>query len=383
MTRKILFVDDEENVLSAYTRVLRKRFQIETATGGEEALLRLEGSGPYAVIVSDMRMPRMDGVQLLSKVKELAPETVRIMLTGNADQQTATDAVNRGAIFRFLTKPCDAETLGQVLDAALDQYALVRAEKELLEQTLTGAISMMVELLSMLDPTSFGRSQRLAEITEQVAKDLGMEDPWMMGVASVLSQIGVLMVPPQVLEKVRRGAILTSAEREMYARVPEIGSNLIRKIPRLEEVANIVYYAQKNFNGSGFPQDNVKEEEIPLGSRILRAVGDYLDLLLKLPGPLHAVQDMFGRTAWYDIRVLHALQNVLEAEVETGDKEPAFLTVSELQAGLVVLENVETLTGWLIIPKGTLLRAAHLEKLRNFTTLAGVKEPIAVAPPEA
>lgn len=107
MSKKVLLVDDEENVLLAYTRVLRRRFQLQVALGGADALLVLQRDGPFAVIVSDMRMPGMDGVELLSQVKQLAPDSTRIMLTGNADQATAMDAVNHGAIFRFLTKPCD------------------------------------------------------------------------------------------------------------------------------------------------------------------------------------------------------------------------------------------------------------------------------------
>lgn len=380
MSHKILFVDDEENVLSAYTRVLRKRFTIETALGGAEALERLRTSGPFAVIVSDMRMPEMDGVELLAKVKERWPETVRIMLTGNADQQTATDAVNKGAIFRFLTKPCESEVMAEVLLAALQQYRLITAEKELLERTLTGAIAMLVELLSLLDPASFGRSQQLATLAERVGQSMGMEAPWTLGIASILCQIGVLTVPPQVVEKVRRGSILNSAEREIFARVPEIGSNLIRNIPRLEEVAEVVYYAQKNFNGSGFPHDDLKEDAIPLGARILRVVGDYLDLLPKKPSPQAAAQDMFSRTAWYDVDVLRALKKVLEADAEIlqTQAEPEYLKFPDLAPGMWVVENIETANGWLVIPAGTILRESHLEKLRNFAMLTGLKEPIAI-----
>jgi len=378
VAQKILFVDDEENVLSAYTRVLRKRFLIETALGGQEALKTIRTSGPFAVIVSDMRMPEMDGVQLLEHVKELAPDTVRIMLTGNADQQTAMEAVNRGAIFRFLTKPCESELLAEVIQAGLRQYKLVTAERELVEKTLRGAIAMLVELLSLLDPESFGRSQRQAELAEEVGFVMGMDEPWTLGVSSILCQIGVLTMPPEVVEKIRRGAILNTAERDIYSRVPEIGSNLIRNIPRLEEVAEVVYYAQKNFNGSGFPYDHVKEGAIPLGSRILRAVGDYLSLLPKRPGPLPTVQDMFGRTAWYDLEVLQALKQVLIAEESNASDqaEPEPLMVKDLAAGMQILEKVETLTGWMVIPAGTILRDTHLEKLRNFAMLTGLKEPI-------
>ena len=383
MTRQILFVDDEENVLSAYTRVLRRRFPIETAPGGPEALERLQNDGPFAVVVSDMRMPGMDGVQLLGRIKELAPDTVRIMLTGNADQQTAMDAVNQGAIFRFLTKPCDPEKLAQTLEAALEQHRLVTAEKELLEQTLKGAIAMLVELLSMMDPGNFGRSQRMAELSEKVAQDLGMSNPWIMGIAAVLSQIGVLTVPQPVVEKVRAGGILNSAEREIYHRIPEIGSNLIHKIPRLEEVAEVVYYAQKNFNGTGFPLDDVKEDAIPLGARILRAAGDYLDLLPKKGSPRSAVLDMHSRTSWYDLGVLQSIKRVLEAEetaaVESPEPEP--LAFADLQAGMKVVQNIETQNGWMVIPAGTILRESHLEKFRNFALLTGLKEPITVIRP--
>src|SRR5579862_9816129 len=102
MAEKILLVDDDSNVLSGYRRILSREFQIETALGGEPALKLVLENGPYAVVVSDMRMPGMDGIQLLSKVKSESPNTIRVMLTGNADLDTAIEAINEGAIFRFL-----------------------------------------------------------------------------------------------------------------------------------------------------------------------------------------------------------------------------------------------------------------------------------------
>ena len=160
MTEKILCVDDEPNVLQACRRQLRKRFHIETADGGEQALQAIAGQDPYAVIVSDMRMPGMDGIQFLARAKELTPNSVRIMLTGNSDQQTAIEAVNEGNIFRFLTKPCPAESLAKAIAAGVEQYRLVTAEKELLEKTLRGSIKVLTEVLSLVNPTAFGRAAR-------------------------------------------------------------------------------------------------------------------------------------------------------------------------------------------------------------------------------
>jgi DNA-binding NtrC family response regulator len=124
---RILFVDDEPNNLQAYQRTLRRRFQIETALGPREALEAVRQRGPYAVVVADVRMPQMSGIELFSEIRKAAPETVRIILTGNADQQTAADAFSRGQVFRYLHKPCSPRVLAEALEAGLVQYALTAA----------------------------------------------------------------------------------------------------------------------------------------------------------------------------------------------------------------------------------------------------------------
>ena len=121
MSEKILFVDDEENILSAIKRQLRKQFDLEFTLSGQKGLDIIKQKGPFAAVVSDMRMPVMDGIKFLSNVREISPDTVRIMLTGNADTQTAVDAVNEGNIFRFLVKPCSSETLSKSLNAGIKQ----------------------------------------------------------------------------------------------------------------------------------------------------------------------------------------------------------------------------------------------------------------------
>ena len=158
MTTKILCVDDELNVLEALSRSLRKDFRISIAQSGELGISMIENEGPFAVVVSDMRMPEMDGIEFLGRVQSMSPETVRIMLTGNADQQTAIRAVNDGNIFRFLNKPCPSDVLTSALTAGLEQYRLVNAEKNLLEQTLNKSVEVLVDILAIVNPTAFGRS---------------------------------------------------------------------------------------------------------------------------------------------------------------------------------------------------------------------------------
>ncbi len=379
MKPKILLVDDEENVLQAYTRVLRGRFALDTALGGEAALECMADRGPYAVVVSDMRMPGMDGVTFLAWSMAQHPDTVRIMLTGNADQGTAMEAVNRGSIFRFLTKPCDSELLSQTLDLAVRQHQLITAEKSLLEDTLKGAIKMLVELLSCLDPISFGRAQAMAKQAEAIALELGMKNPWVLGIASILSQIGILTVPGGVATKLQTGAFLTSAERDLANRIPEIGADLIRNIPRLEEVAEAVLYMNKNVNGTGYPPDERKEQNIPLGGRILRVVWDFERLQSRFGNPLATVRDMEARTTWYDIDVLRAFERCLRRQVaETPTTPIQQIELHELRIGHVLVAGIETVDGLLVVPEGTVVGLAHLQKLRNFARLSGIREPLTV-----
>ena len=144
---KVLFVDDEENLLVAYQRSLHRFFQIETAASASEALQMIERNGPYAVIVADMAMPGMDGAQLLARCKLVSPDSIRVMVTGNADQQTAVKAVNQGEVFRFLNKPCERELLVETLDAALVLYRQGMDEKQKLNRSLAD-VDRLMQLLN-------------------------------------------------------------------------------------------------------------------------------------------------------------------------------------------------------------------------------------------
>jgi len=155
LSDRILFVDDDTNLLAAFRRQLRKQFQIDTAEGGLAGLELVKANGPYAVIVSDFRMPLMDGIEFLSRVREMAPETVRIMLTGNADLQAAIQAVNEGNIFRFLTKPCSVDILGESLITGIEHYQHVAREREYNEKariSMAKAGEVQKHLIPQADP---------------------------------------------------------------------------------------------------------------------------------------------------------------------------------------------------------------------------------------
>jgi len=213
---KILIVDDEKNLLAGLERQLRGIFNIVTAESGLLGLRALEENGPFAVIVSDMRMPEMNGIQFLVKAGELYPDTVRMMLTGNADLETAMHAVNEGNIFRFLVKPCQKTTMKWALADGIKQYRLVLAERDLLENTLKGSVQVLTNILELVNPLAFSRTSRIQNYVSQICKRLKVEDIWQYELAAMLSQIGCVAVPSNTLSKVYAGSGLSEEELQMF-----------------------------------------------------------------------------------------------------------------------------------------------------------------------
>jgi len=381
MSNRVLCVDDDPNVLAAYQRGLRKQFTIDTAESGEEALRILKASGPYAVLVADMQMPGTNGLQLLTRTREAYPDTVRVMLTGNADQNTAVEAVNQGQIFRFLNKPCSPELLGQTLSSAIQHYQLVTAERELLEKTLGGSVQLLTDILALVDAKSFGRALALREQVRDFLKELKMSRTWDLEVAAMLCQIGFVTLLPQVAVKIQSGAHLTPAEDAVASKVPEIGSRLLANIPRLESVASIVLYQEKHYDGGGFPRDAIAGQEIPIGARILKVLIDLTRLEESGKSKFDALAQMRSRTGFYDPTVLEAAYSCFDVYLpEFSPAQPLgrAVNIKELQAGHRLLSEVKTHDGLLIVTAGTVITSTLLERLHNFASVTGLQEPIYV-----
>ncbi len=377
MKPKILCVDDDPNVLNAYKRSLRKSYHIETALGGEEALASLDEKGPFAVIVADLKMPKMDGIKLLAKVRSKAPDTVRMMLTGNADLQVAIDAVNKGNVFQFLTKPCPPETLELSLETGVRQYRLITAERELLEKTLQGSVKVLADILSMMDPASFGFGQKLRDYAQPFYTSLQIPNPWEINLAALLSQLGCLTVPPAVLEKARSEAQLSPAEDEMIQRIPLSGHNLLRHIPRLEGVAQIVLYQNKNYDGSGYPEDSVHGKDIPIGARLLRVLAGLIRQEEEKTPRKEAIEKMMQKDGFYDPDILEAVRDTFgEARPEAVVKAAE---IEDLEPGQVAAANIENLEGAVILAAGSKLTPFIIEKLKNFRRLEIIKTPVYIA----
>jgi response regulator RpfG family c-di-GMP phosphodiesterase len=368
---RILCVDDDANILDAYKRALRKEFQIDTADSGARGLELVRANPPYAVIVSDMRMPGMDGVQFLSQVSVTAPDSVRMMLTGNADQTTAIEAVNQGHIFRFLNKPCSPDTLKSALHEGVQQHRLLKAEKELLEQTLKGSLQVVTDILSMVNPTAFGRASRVRRLVSQLAQIMKIADAWQLEIAAMLSQIGYISVPEETLLKVYQGHELTPEEVRMVENHPRVGQDLISRIPRMDKIAEIIG-SQKDLLGAG-------SKSAPQAALILQLALDFDKLIESKKTSAAALDEIESRRDRYDARAVEALKEaVAQSATMYQVKE---VKIHDLEDSMIIAEDVISPNGMLLVAKGQETTKSLQLRLENFYFRGGIAHTVRVFVP--
>jgi response regulator RpfG family c-di-GMP phosphodiesterase len=378
MNERILCVDDDPSILAGYRRILHARFALDTAQSGQEAFAKIQHNGPYAVVVSDLRMPEMDGVALLTKVRELSPDTVRIVLTGYADVQMAMAAVNEGSVFRFLCKPCPPEHLAKALQAALHQYRLQRAERELLELTLRGVVQVLGEVLAMINPLAFSQSTRLKRIVRHMAESLGVPEQWQYEVAALLSQIGCLVLPQDLLEKVYAELPLSPEEEEMYASRTSVAEKLLTAIPRLEKVTAMIARQDERFPKSTNLEELLSTDPAVLGAQMIRVALAYDNRLLAGASHEQAIGALAMRDEDYQPLLVAALSKMPSLRVEM---EEVLVRVRDLNTTMVLAEDVFTRNGLLLAKNGQEVSLALLHRLQNFARRIGVREPIRVLVP--
>src|SRR5579859_1159992 len=237
MADKILFVDDEPAVLEGYKRILYPEFAVDIVDSAAKAFVAMEENGPYSVVISDMRMPIMNGAEFLSKIRQSTPNTVRMLFTGYTDIGPAIEAVNKGSIFRFLTKPCEPAVLATAIADGIQQYQLITGEKELLEKTLMGSIKVLTEVLAAANPEAFGRSMRIAHYVRHISQKVNLPSPWCVEMAATLSQLGCITLEADLMLRGFSGAKLMANEQAEFSGHPRAAAELLKNIPRLEPAA--------------------------------------------------------------------------------------------------------------------------------------------------
>jgi len=353
---RVLCVDDEPRILEGLALQLRRDYQVYTATSGQAALQTLKEAPGMMVVVSDMRMPGMDGAALLKQVKQRYPEITRILLTGEPGRDAAVHAVNEGQIFRFLTKPCPPDQLRSALDEAVVQHRLFTAEKVLLQETLIGCIKALVDVLAITNPVAFGRAKRVTRLATELSAALGTRHFWQLETAAMLSQLGYISLPVELVEKLYYGERLTPEETTLAEGAPLVAKNLLGHIPRLEPVLQILEAASR-------PQAIGDDGMVETGAAILRLAVEYDSMIAQGHATNVAVQTL-RKSEKYEPSLVDHLATLVGAS--SSAQEIRELPLRVVAPGMVFLDDLRTHMGTLLVPKGFEVTDVFLERLRNF-----------------
>jgi response regulator RpfG family c-di-GMP phosphodiesterase len=369
---KVLCVDDEPRVVEGLSMVLRKDYEVHTASTAEDALKKLRDLPDLAVVISDMRMPRMDGAAFLHQAVVHRPDAARILLTGQADRDEAIRAVNQGQIFRFLTKPCPGEQLKSAIEAGVVQFRLHVAERLVLRETLVGCIKALMEVLALANPVAFGRAGHIKRRAMELAERMGTPDFWQLEAAALLSQLGYAALPPALVDKVYHGSPLTTEEQAKVDAVPDMAEKLLEHIPRLEPVIQIL--AALKWNDSQVAA--LGDGTIGLGTRILCLILEHDALIAR--GMTHetAREHLSARVARFGPRLL----GEFDASVAIGASRElsAEIALAHVQPGMILLQELRTAAGALIVPNGFEVTKTFLERVANIAPDL-LQKPVRVA----
>ncbi len=359
---RILFVDDDPLALEGLSRSVYREFKADLAEGPEAGLEKVKNGGSYIVVISDMRMPVMDGAEFLSRVRNLAPDSIRVMLTGFADTEAAMRAVNEGRIFRFLNKPVTTENLTLTLRACVAQYDLMLREKELLEKTLAGAIRVLTEVLHLANPVAFNKGARICQYVRHIAGKLCLSDMWQYEIAAMLSELGCLTLTPDLLEAIHAGEPLTPEHEKRYSQHPQIAHDLLARIPRLELVADMILQ-QKDIPTDLSRSLSPAAESVRRGAQMLKVSLAFDHLLSTGSERQEALLALSRNPVEYDAKMVAALGDF---RLSRGPTEMRPIDVRDLRTGMILSEDLRSTAGILLAAKGHEVSPALVKTVRNF-----------------
>jgi putative two-component system response regulator len=272
----ILVVDDEKDNLQLFIRTLRKNYNVLSSTRGEEALEILRNTH-VDMVISDHKMPEMEGTEFLKRAYEVNPDTVRMLVTAFADAEILRQAINEGKVHRYIKKPWTPNDLLNVIEACLGIYQLNIDNQKLaydLKELFSGTISAIMEALDAKDPHTSGRSKRVTFYSLKIGEALGLSNQSLseLEIAGLLHDIGMIGVPVNIITKPDN---LTDDEYELIKNHTIIGMRILEEIKQLNHVIRIVGCHHEHYNGEGYPY-GLKADEIPIESQII-AIADAYD----------------------------------------------------------------------------------------------------------
>jgi response regulator RpfG family c-di-GMP phosphodiesterase len=347
-----------------------------TAPSADLALQILQKDSSFAVIVSDYRMPVMNGADFLSQTAAKWPDSARILLTGEADMKGAAAAVNKGQIFRFLTKPCPALTMEKTLEEAVRHHELAKAEKLVLELTLRGSMEVLTEILNLVQPVAFSRADSVYRLAKELIAAVNPPDAWEFEIAAMLCHIGCITIPLDILSKVSKGQSLSEKESAIYQSHPEAGGRLLAKVPRLELVSQMIAHQAKP-SGTMPPSMELDEfDRLTLGSHLLKLAIEIEDGIFRGLAKQAVLLEL--RANGCHAALLRAAE---EIEFTAAAKNCRTIPSHCLASGMVLDADVNGETGILLIAKEQRLSDTLIEYLQRRLEYAGSEQMVRVRVP--
>jgi CheY-like chemotaxis protein len=374
-TPLVLVVDDELTTLETLSYQIGQDFRVMTAENGHAALAVLDQHGPFAAVVSDQRMPGMDGLELLERVRVGHPDIVRVLHTAQTELAVAVSAINEGKVFSFLCKPCPTDNLRRTVREAVDQYHAVLAERAMLERTVQTSLQALFSWMELVNPRAFARAERIRDLAQALCRELDLPYTWQIEVAAMASQMGAITLPATVMERLNRGLPLPDDEQKMTHALPEVAVRLLNGIPKLDEVVEIMD-ALRATDARRPDLSNRRPVPEPMPAvGVLRAAIEYQALVgrgVSVEGALAILE----RSPGQDSTVLEALSRTLGTPLRSETVRA--VRVSELEVGMRIAEDVISVNGITLIGRGVRLSPTLLERLIEVKRNAQLAEPMLV-----
>ncbi len=379
----ILIVDDDARGREVLQGLLSPEgHRLELAGGGVEALQKARALRPD-VILLDIMMPDMDGFDVCKAVREdpLIREIPIILVTALDDRDSLLQGLEAGAD-EFITKPFNRLEMRTRVRSLLrlNRFKRLNEERKGVEQALAGVVSLLSDFLSLTAPQAFSLAECTRVRSVQLAEALGYTNLLPFELAGLLSRLGSLTLPPSLLHKVANRAELTPAEKALWGRVPEITRNLLRKVPQFREAAEAIFLQEKNYDGSGFPDNGQRGTSLPLVARVLRLAADLAALDVRGIPPGEALVELHAHEGRYDPELLATLEQIIQQQTGEATLHPVIREVrfAQTQIGWRLRQDLVARDGTLLLTAGNVITQAVYERILNFAHVAGIKEPILV-----
>ncbi|WP_428687326.1 HD domain-containing phosphohydrolase [Roseibium sp.] len=379
-TDLIVVADSDESVHAGFKRLFGEHLTVVCFSDSENALQFLKQNHGVAVVFSCYNLPRLGGTAFLRAVETVAPQAARVMLTKETSAEAIKKALNEGHVFLFLEKPCMPKDLAGAVEMALAHHKQIAKDRLLLERTLAGSVKLLIDMMNLFHPEAFRRTGTVRKQALKLARLLKIEKTWELEMAVMLSPLGEALLPKQILARYRAARSLTEQERDILNRSPAQTRDLLKNIPQLETVAEYLYLSARGFDGSGFPKEGPKGEELPMIPRIIKLLTDLWYASPETGPDAAAFEALTINRRKYDPKILELAKAALMDEVpEEKNKQIAECYIRSLQPGDILIDDALTENSReLVLSRGHMLTPTTIRRLEHFHHTVGVRQPVRV-----